>query len=198
MSEFRIEDTEPIAKLLLSGSVGVLPTDTVYGLVTCASNVAAAKLLYGLKSREQKPGTIIAANVGQLEALGLKRRYLKVVEQYWPASLSVVIPCGQDLEYLHQGAGGLAVRIPADKKLNNLLKLTGPLLTTSANAPGKPVANTIDEAKSFFGNNVSFYVDGGNLSNRKPSTIIRIVDDAIEVLRRGSVNVIEEIGEVEK
>lgn len=171
------------------GTVGVFPTDTVYGLVARASDPTAVKRLYELKQREGKPGTIIAASVEQLAELGLKLRYLKAVEQFWPASVSVIIPCGAELEYLHEGKGGLAVRIPGDETLRNFMAQTGPLLTSSANHPGEPTATTLDEARAYFDGNVDFYIDGGDLSDRAPSTIIRIVDDAIEVLRQGAVHI---------
>lgn len=177
--------------LLQNGAVGVLPTDTVYGLVCRAADQAAVERLYALKSRENKPGTIIAARLQQLIDLGLRARYLKAVEQFWPNSLSVVIPCGPELEYLHQGKDSLAVRIPADEQIQKLLQQTGALLTSSANQPGEPVANTVAEAQKYFGDSVDFYVDGGDLSSRPPSTLIRVVDDAIEILREGAVKIDE-------
>jgi L-threonylcarbamoyladenylate synthase len=176
---------------LASGQVGVLPTDTLYGLVCAAHNPEAVARLYALKSREQKPGTVIAASLEQLQELGLKRRYLTAVEQYWPASLSVIIPCGTELSYLHQGKWSLAVRIPDSPNLRAFLQKTGPLLTSSANAPGQPPALTIAQAQEYFGDNVDFYVDGGDLSGRAPSTIIRILDDAIEIVRPGAVTIDE-------
>lgn len=182
---------DALQKLTAPGTVGVLPTDTVYGLVASAADSQAVKRLYDLKSREGKPGTIIAASPEQLAELGLKARYLKAVEQFWPGSVSVIIPCGPELEYLHEGAGGLAVRIPADDQLHELLTRTGPLLTSSANHPGAPVAVTLEQARNYFGDQVDFYVDGGNLSSRQPSTIIRVVDDAIEIIREGAVKIQE-------
>ncbi|HZL07625.1 MAG TPA: Sua5/YciO/YrdC/YwlC family protein, partial [Candidatus Dormibacteraeota bacterium] len=117
-------------------------------------------------------------------------RYLKAVEQFWPGAVSVIIPCSNpDLAYLHQGKMSLAVRLPADPKLQKLLKQTGPLITTSANHPGQPVSDTIEQAKAVFTDQVDFYEDGGDLSGREPSTVIRIVDDAIEVLRPGAVKI---------
>jgi L-threonylcarbamoyladenylate synthase len=174
---------------LTDGAVGILPTDTVYGLTAKASDKEAVKRLYGFKPRENKPGTIIAADVEQLVELGLKRRYLKAVEQYWPGPVSVIIPCGPELEYLHLGTFGLAIRIPKDKQLSDLLKETGPLLTTSANLPDQPVSNNLDEAKKYFGDKPDFYIDGGDLSDHKASTIIKIVDDAVEVIRQGAVEI---------
>jgi len=182
---------DALQKLSVPGAVGVLPTDTVYGLVARANDEATVKRLYDLKLREGKPGTIIAASIQQLIELGLKPRYLKAVEQFWPGAVSVIIPCGPELEYLHEGTYGLAVRIPAPKDLRDFLKQTGPLLTSSANHSGEPTAATLQQAKKYFGKNVDFYVDGGDLSNHAPSTIVRIVDDAIEIVREGAVKIKE-------
>lgn len=178
------------AAALQGGAVGVMPTDTVYGLVCLAADKAAVERLYGLKKREAKPGTVIAASIEQLVRLGIKERYLKPVAHYWPNPISVVIP-SQELAYLHLGAGGIATRIPKHPALASLLEATGPLLTSSANQPGEPEARIIDEARAYFGDSVDFYVDGGDLSARKASTVIRIVDDAVEILRDGAVKIDE-------
>jgi L-threonylcarbamoyladenylate synthase len=182
--------TDAANKLQTNGAVGVIPTDTIYGVVARANDKEAVSRLYESKARENKPGTIIAANINQLVELGIKRRYLTAVADYWPGPVSVIIPCSSDeLNYLHLGANGLAVRIPDDKKLSELLSLTGPLLTTSANLPGQPPASKLAEAKEYFGKNMDFYIDGGDLSNNLPSTIIRIVDDVVEVIRIGAVKI---------
>lgn len=183
--------------LLMAGSVGVIPTDTVYGLACRASDEEAVGRLYKLKSRERKPGTVIAADINQLIDLGIKARYLKAVEQFWPGSVSVIIP-SRDLEYIHVGLQGIAVRIPEHRQLNELLQKTGPLLTSSANQPGEPPANTIAEAQKYFEDNVDFYTDGGDLFGHKPSTVIRIIDDAVEVVRQGAVTIDEATGRIVK
>jgi L-threonylcarbamoyladenylate synthase len=176
--------------LLRPGALGVIATDTVYGVVARAADQAAVNRLYALKKRDNKPGTLIAANISQLEELGLKHRYLKAVEQFWPGAVSVVIPAADpQLEYLHQGKMSLAVRVPDDQALQSLLIKTGPLLTSSANRPGEPPAVNVEQAKKYFGGQVDFYQDGGDLSERQPSTVVRIIDDAIEVLRQGAVRI---------
>jgi len=177
-------------QLQVAGAVGVIPTDTVYGLAARAYDVAAVERLYALKQREDKPGTLIAASIKQLEELGLKHRYLTAVEQFWPGATSVVIPTSDlSLKYLHRGKMSLAVRIPDDQALQQLLEQTGPLVTTSANLPGQPTATTSQQAQQIFGEKVDFYAAGGDLSGRQPSTVIRMVDDAVEVLRQGAVKI---------
>ncbi len=176
---------------LRAGAIGVLPTDTVYGLVCSVSHPEAVARLYTLKAREKKPGTIVAGTLQQLIDLGLRVRYLKAVEAYWPNPLSVVIPCDDTLTYLHQGQFSLAVRLPADPAFRAFLSQTGPLMTSSANLPGQPPATTRAEAQTYFGDKVDFYVEGGTITDHVPSTVIRVVDDAIEVLRPGAIHINE-------
>lgn len=184
-----------LVELLQTGKVGVMPTDTVYGLVCQAQNQAAVKRLYDLKKRHKKPGTVIAASIDQLVELGIKARYLKAVQHYWPNPISIIIP-NYELAYLHLGVGSIAVRIPEHAELNSLLEKTGPLLTSSANQPGEPEATTIQEAQAYFGNEVDFYVDGGDFSSKPASTVIRVVDDTVEVLRKGAVTIDPETGAI--
>jgi L-threonylcarbamoyladenylate synthase len=180
-----------IIERLKQGAVGVMLTDTVYGLVCRAADTAAVARLYGLKHRENKPGTVIAGKLQQLIDLGLKARYLKAVEHLWPNPVSVVIPCDETHAYLHLGKHSLAVRVPAPEPLQRLLLQTGPLLTSSANMPGEPTATTVAEARAYFGDGVDFYADSGPVGDHLPSTVIRVVDDAIEVLRPGALAIDE-------
>lgn len=177
-----------------SGGIAVIPTDTVYGVVCKAGNEKAVQQLYGLKSREEKPGTVIASSIDQLVGLGIKRRYLKAVEQYWPGPVSIEIP--HSIDYLSQSTGRQAFRIVKDSNLRKILEETGPLLTSSANMPGEPTSTDIIQAQKYFGDRVGFYLDGGKLA-ATPSTLIRIIDDAVEVIREGAVK-INEAGSIEE
>lgn len=175
-------------KLLQNGGVGVMPTDTVYGLVAQAKNRAAVQRLYALKDRERKPGTLIAASTKQLEEIGVKSSDLGKVSQWWPGALSAVLDI--DREYLHQGLGDVAMRVVADPAIRNILTQTGPLMTSSANRPGEPGSVDIEEAINYFGDGVDFYVDGGNLSGKSPSTIVKpTTEGSIAILRQGAVDI---------
>lgn len=177
-------------ELLHAGSVAIMPTDTVYGIVARAEDPRAVAKLYKTKHREGKPGTLIAANIQQLEKLGISSDLLSDVAHLWPNPLSIVLPVGPRLAYLHQGYDSLAVRVTKDRDMRAILEQTGPLLTSSANMPGEPPATTLREAEEYFGDAVDFYMDGGDLSGRKPSTVVRLTDqNTIEVLRQGAVQI---------
>ncbi len=184
-----------VISLLRGGEVGIIPTDTVYGLVCRADMPAAVDLLYRAKVRDRKPGTIIASSPEQIIALGVESRLVRAVEHLWPNPISVILPCSSDMEYIHQGVMSLPFRIPhLTDELSELLQAVGPLLTTSANWPDHPTANTLAEAQAYYGDKIALYVDGGDRSGSLPSTIVRIVDGSVEVLRQGAVRVDEKTG----
>lgn len=178
-----------IVALLIAGELGVIPTDTIYGLAARASNRQAVEHLYALKRRERKPGTIIAASAEQLIQLGLDEQTVRAVAHLWPNPVSIIILAAPTLGYIDQGLGDLAVRIPADDQLRDVLMQTGPLVTSSANQPGEPPATTVLEAQHCFVDGVAFYVDGGDRSGRPASTVVRYKDGRFETLRQGAVTI---------
>ncbi len=186
-------DLDEAAALLKAGNIGIIPTDTLYGLAVCASDKKAVERFYKLKNRTKKPGTIIAASIEQLIELGVDEHHLRRAEKLWPNSLSIETPLNDNLAYLHQSTGRQALRIVPDNNVRALLEQTGPLLTSSANQPGKTTANNIIEAKTYFNDNVDFYVDAGDLSERKPSTIARFENGQLEVIREGAYQVMQSV-----
>lgn len=176
-----------IPGLLTGGSVGVIPTDTVYGLVARAGDEAAVERLYALKTRARQPGTIVAANIEQLRGLGFRYHDLHIADQYWPNALSVILEAAQVPGYLKTDLPDLAVRIPNHQQLLEVLGVTGPLMTTSANHPRQPTATNIATAIDYFDGKIDFYVDAGELGERLPSTIIRIRGGRVEIVRPGAV-----------
>ncbi|HKU19028.1 MAG TPA: L-threonylcarbamoyladenylate synthase [Candidatus Saccharimonadales bacterium] len=189
MIVFSSFDDPRLREMLLAGAVGVLPTDTIYGLVASAHAPQAVARLYKLKEREQKPGTTIAADVEQLIRLGLPEELVRRVAHLWPNSLSIEIPGGEQLAYLQQNTGRSAFRVVPDERVRSLLTAVGPLVTSSANHPGMAPANTIAEAQAYFGDDVDFYVDAGDRSNRPPSTIARLLPNGeLEIIRQGIFN----------
>lgn len=176
-----------LVELLQDGAIGVIPTDTVYGLVARAKDPTAIAKHYAIKNRELAPGTMIGPSVESFAELGLRADQLAGISQYWPAPLSVVLDATNVPDYLKQKRPALPVRIPADDELMKLLQRVGPLMTTSANHPGEPTSTSIQEAIAYFGDSVDFYVDGGNLGVRPPSTIVGFDEtDQLVVYREGA------------
>jgi L-threonylcarbamoyladenylate synthase len=192
VKEISQEAVKMIAPILLSGGVGVLPTDTLYGLVGSALDKTSVERIYGLRKRDLKKPMIIL--IGSLEDIGkfglkLDPRQKRILKKIWPGKVSVVLECPQKkYEYMHRGTKTVALRLPEQAWLRNLLKRTGPLVAPSANLAGKKPAAAISEAKKYFNENVDFYVDAGRLSS-KPSTLIRLhINGDMEMLRQGTLS----------
>ena len=179
-----------IIKIIKSGGIGILPTDTIYGLVGLALHRKAIEKIYKLKKRGPgKPFIILIADIEDLKMFGvaLDESAKNILHKFWPGPVSVILRCPKlknNLSYLRPLNKTLAFRCPKDKWLNNLLKETGPLVAPSANPEGLPPAKTIQQAKKYFDSQVDFYFDAGTIKNR-PSTLIALQNGQIEVLRQG-------------
>lgn len=164
-------------KLLKIGKIGVMPTDTIYGIVGSALNPQTVEKIYALRKREKdKPFIILISSLNDLKKFDVtltkeQRNFLKKI---WPNPVSVVLPTGTK---------SLAFRMPKDDKLLALLRAVGPLVAPSANIAGATPAQTIDQAKQYFGDSV-FYVDGGEITS-KPSALIEFSDTGVKILRPG-------------
>jgi len=199
-------------KILKTGGIGVLPTDTVYGLVGLALLPETVTRIYKVRRRTPtKPLIILISKIADLKKFGieLSPEQKNFLAKNWfispeqgrggPGPVSIILPLPKanwvKFKYLHRGTKALAFRLPADNASHNhadkpssqpLLKMlasTGPLVAPSANPEGLPTAKNITEAKKYFGDKVNFYLAGR--TKTKPSTLVKIDKNGrIEVIRK--------------
>ena len=185
--------TKKIITILKKDGTGILPTDTLYGIVSSAFSKQAVERIYKIKKRNpKKPLIILISSLIDLKKFGISGRHIRTnrltLEKFWPGPVSIVFPCTstvkvKKIKYLHRGTKTLAFRFPKKKSLIKILKQTGPLVAPSANPEGKKPATTIAMAKKYFGDEMDFYMSGGILKN-KPSALISIGEKGkIKILR---------------
>lgn len=177
---------EKIIKILKRGGIGVLPTDTLYGLVGSALIPETVKRIYKVRKRDlKKPMIILIDNHKDLDLFGIDvdSKIKTALKKFWPGRVSIIFPCPfKKFKYLHRETQSLAFRLPKNQNLIKILKKTGPLVAPSANPEGLNPALTIKKAKDYFGDKVDFYLDVGE-RNVPPSKVIKIEQDEIVVLR---------------
>jgi L-threonylcarbamoyladenylate synthase len=183
--------TKEIIKILKNGGIGVMPTDTIYGLVGSAFSKRAVERIYKVRKRERnKPFIVLISSINDLKKFGVKpsKEHLKILKAFWPASsadkpgpISVVLPVCQmskvkcqKFKYIHRGKNSIAFRLPKDKKLRDFLKKTGPLVAPSANIAGRRPAEDLTQAKKYFGAEIDFYFGKRKLAG-KPSSVVAIL-----------------------
>ena len=177
-------------EILKKGGVGIMPTDTIYGLVASAFSSDSCERVKEIKGRNVGKGFIVLISsiddLKKFEVIVSEKAKI-FMQKFWPGKLSITLSTENDkFLYLSADDGTIAFRFPDKKKLIEILKQTGPLIAPSANPQGLSPAKNIDEVKKYFGENVDFYIDEGELVSA-PSTLVKIDGDKIEVLRQGAV-----------
>ena len=181
-----------IIECIKNNGIGVIPTDTMYGVIGSALSKKAVERIYKVRSRDSmKPFIVLIGSLEDLPKVGVRldAKIRPMLKKFWPGSVSIILPCSVKIFfYLHRGTQTLAIRFPKKKSLLELLKKTGPLVAPSANPESMPPATTITDAKGYFGDMVDFYVSEGKQESL-PSTLIRIADGKVVVLRVGAVEI---------
>lgn len=171
--------------LVKEGAIGVIPTDTIYGLIGSALKEEVVERIYSLRKRSlQKPVIILILCKEDLTKFKIKTSSTeeKFLKKAWPGKVSVILNCpSEDFAYLHRNKKSLAFRVPKKKELRSFLKTSGPVVAPSANIEGMLPARNIKEAKKYFQESV-FYLNRGIISE-KPSTLVRINGDKREIIR---------------
>jgi L-threonylcarbamoyladenylate synthase len=181
---------ERALEIVRRGGVGLVPSDTIYGLSCAALNEQAVLKLHKLKDRSgTKPFIILISDLEMLDLLSINISNLGAVADYWPGPLTAIFPAESAPSWLHLGLKTLAVRMPNQADLKEFISKTGPLISTSANLEGQPPVGSSDDAKQLFGEQLDFYIDKGRLNNQEPSTIVSIVEGQLKVIRQGKLKI---------
>ncbi len=182
----KLKSLKKAEKLINENKIGVIPTDTIYGVVGSALSPRIVEEMYSIKERDRdKPMIVLLSSKEDLKTY-FELDYPNKLENIWPRKVSVVLSC-KKYPHIHRGGETIAFRVPDNKNLRKLLAETGPIVAPSANPQGNRPSKTIEDAVNYFGDNVDFYVDSGELVS-KPSTLIRFEGEKMDVLRKGAVN----------
>jgi len=182
---------ERVTELLSSGAVGLVPSDTIYGLSCQALNKVAVERLRKIKERdEHKPFIVLISNTKMLDLLSIKQSEVELAEKYWPGALTIICRTLAAPSWLSLGSETLAIRMPAKQELRALIDETGPLISTSSNKQGAQPISSVPEAQSIFGEQLDFYVDKGKIAG-EASTIVEPFDGQLKIIRRGAVKIDE-------
>jgi L-threonylcarbamoyladenylate synthase len=174
-----------IADVLVRGGVVLMPTDTIYGLHALANDANAIANVASLKERDEKPFVVIANSLAQIDELGviLSPSNRNVLKTLWPAPLTAVAALRVSIA-ASRGAKSIAVRIPDLSWLRELLAITGPLASTSANRTGEPHVSQPDDLAREILDALDGVVDRGP-SIGNPSAIVDFISDEPQVIRAG-------------
>lgn len=199
-SEGDIGRIEKAARLVEAGGLVAFPTETVYGIACRVSRDSLARL-NALKGRS--PDKHYTLHVGQVDDY---RRYVpkvslrtqKLIRQAWPGPLTLVFEVGPiDLSNLKSGIddgvfdilyknGSIGIRCPDHVTASMLLRLARcPVIAPSANLAGQSPAIDAEQVTAQLADQIDLVLDGGPCKYSTSSTVAKVGNDGIAVLREG-------------
>ena len=182
------------------GKCVVYPTDTSYGIAVDATNFDAIIRLYRIKERDiNKPIHIIAPSLAKAKKIGQwNKQATQLAQKFWPGPLTLVLKIKdkqQTYKLLGAKTGNIGLRMPKNTLALDLAKILGrPITTTSANpsaaASGGHDSYSAKEVLTQFRNKKhqpDIVINAGKLAKRKPSTVVKIDNHELTILRIGPI-----------
>ena len=187
-------EIEKARDLLLQNEVVAIPTETVYGLAGNALSEIAVSKIFEAKNRPHfDPLIVHVAHVSEVSKYveEIPELAFNLMEHFWPGALTVLLPkksCIPDLTT--SGLQEVGIRIPNHAVTLELLRsLPFPLAAPSANPFGYISPTNAQHVKDQLGEKIPYILNGGSCSVGIESTVLRVQQSEIEILRLGGISV---------
>ncbi|MFZ2206352.1 MAG: L-threonylcarbamoyladenylate synthase [Microgenomates group bacterium] len=188
------DELQRCVNILRQGGLIVAPSDTVYGLVCDATNENAVKKLIAVKNRPWgKPISVFTDGFEMIDSLTDTSQHSAILRALLPGPFTVILPSRNKVCHLLESERNtLGIRLPNYGWIQDLVHAYGrPLTATSANISGKAphyeaegFMNELSEAKRKL---IDMVIDKGKLPRNKPSTIVDLSGDSLQLLRQGDI-----------
>ena len=190
------DDVARAAKIIKSGGLVVMPTETVYGLGADAFNKNAVADIFKAKGRPMdNPLIVHIAAVKDLKQLvsEIPENAMKLANAFWPGPLTMVLPKSSVVpDEVSAGLDTVAVRYPSHPLAETLILLSGtPIAAPSANLSGSPSPTELKHVVADMNGRVDAILDGGSCEVGLESTVISLAEDTPKLLRPGGISVEE-------
>jgi L-threonylcarbamoyladenylate synthase len=195
-------DVERVIEAVKAGDPVLLPTDTVYGLVTSAHREDYSTRVYRLKGREAtQPTALLAASIEDLFVCvpELEGRSEVIVRALLPGPYTLILPNPARRFRWLTGVrtDAIGVRVPdLPEASRRVVDAAGCVMATSANDPGGPNPVSLDDVPQRIRDAVAAELDLGPLPGT-PSTVIDFSRDEPLVIRDGAAPAAEAIARVQ-
>ena len=180
--------------ILKNGGVVAYPTDTVYSLGACMTDINAVDRVFQVKGRSKgKALPVLVADKAQIKEIVtvFPAAAQRLADEFFPGALTIILPKTDFVPDVITGGGKtVAFRIPNHPVALALVKGLGrPIVGTSANLSGRPSALTAAEAQAQIGDKIDMVIDGGRCPGGIESTIIDLSGERPVIRRQGDISI---------
>ena len=183
---------DEVVNIIKNGGVVVLPTETVYGIGCSCFNEESIKRLYEIKNRPyNKPISVLVSNIDMISrvAKNISDIEMKIIKHFFPGPLTIVLEKNDNIpDILTSNGTTIGVRMADNNIINTIIdKVDIPLAVSSANESGMDANINIDTIYEIFKDKVDYYVDGGISKIGVASTVVKVVNGEVIILREGII-----------
>jgi tRNA threonylcarbamoyl adenosine modification protein (Sua5/YciO/YrdC/YwlC family) len=178
--------------VLTTGGIVVYPTDTHYGIGCDILNKKAIERIYQLKKRNRnKPFSFICSGLKNISHYAKVSNYAyKTMRRLLPGPYTFILEGSKLVPKImltkRKTAG---IRVPDHKICIEMVEgLGNPIITTSATLPDGRILDDASLIHEVFKNRIDLVIDGSIVPG-KPSSVISLINDIPEVIRRGTGDV---------
>lgn len=180
------------AEAIKQGKLVIFPTETVYGIGANALDKNASKKIYEAKERESDNPLIV--HIAEKEMLKelveeINQTEKKLIDTFWPGPFTIIFKAKSIIP--KETLGGLdtvGIRMPDNIIAKQLIKLSKhPIAAPSANISGRPSGTNIQDIIQEFDGKVEYIIDGGSTIIGLESTVVRVIDNKVKILRPGKI-----------
>jgi len=177
---------------LRRGGVIIYPTDTFYGIGCDLLNKKAIERVYQIKRRPKtKPFSFICADLTDISQYAIVSNYAyKTMRRLLPGPYTFVLQ-GTKLvpRIMLSNRRTVGIRVPDNAIALSLVQALGnPIISTSASLDEAGLPSDASLLHDTWGSQVDLVIDGGP-QGFEPSSVISLIDDSPEILRRGKGDV---------
>lgn len=194
--EIRPEHPNPrvirqVVEVLAGGGIVAYPTDTVYGLGCDIRDKGAVEKLYRIRDLDEKKRlSFVCADLKDIARYAWVSDWqYRVLRRYLPGPYTFVLQASREVpRHLIRNKREVGIRVPDHEvPMELVLALGSPIVSTSCgiDPETETTLNDPDRIAAVLGSRIDLILDAGP-GGLEPSTVIRLIDDVLEVVRAGA------------
>lgn len=176
------------------GKIVLFPTETVYGIGANALDEKAVNKIFEAKGRaSDNPLIVHICNLDMINDLVQEIGEIEkeLINNFWPGPLTIIFNRRECIpNNVTAGLDTVGIRMPSNSVARKLIEFAGlPVAAPSANISGKPSGTKVEDIIDELDGKVDYILDAGMVDIGVESTVIRVVESKVHILRPGKITV---------
>lgn len=191
-NDYKKDNLKEAAEYIREGKLVLFPTETVYGIGANGLMEDAVKNIFIAKGRKtDNPLILHVSSIAMVESItkDITDLEYKLMKRFFPGPLTIILKKNDKVPGIVTGnLDTVGIRMPSNVIAHDLIELSNtPIAAPSANISSRPSGTNIQDIFAELNDRVDYIIDGGQTDIGVESTVIRVIDNNINILRPGKI-----------